>query len=136
MQLTPRILRFIRLLPPSRAAVFAVHSGQVAMNICIQLWPSKATDQFVRHISPPSRRPCFFSPSLAARFLKSVRLSCSSARRPPVVAGVRAAKREREINCPCRSGSWICQENIYFSGYSANHLFWEEAPQFDVHRKI
>lgn len=75
MQLTPRILRFIRLLPPPpHFAAFTQHSGQVAMNICIQLWPSKATGQFVRHISspfpsrscisflPPSSFFLFFSP--------------------------------------------------------------------------
>lgn len=75
MQLTPRILRFIRLLPPPlHFAAFTEHSGQVAMNICIQLWPSKATGQFVRHISPPFPPFLYFLSSFLSFFLFSLAL--------------------------------------------------------------
>lgn len=75
MQLTPRILRFIRLLPPPlHFAAFTEHSGQVAMNICIQLWPSKATGQFVRHISSPFPPFLYFLSSFLSFFLFSLAL--------------------------------------------------------------
>lgn len=70
MRLTPRISRFIGLRNPLRAPLssqrydtFSSHSGQVAMNICIQLRPSKATGQFVWDVSPATRLlPLFLLP--------------------------------------------------------------------------
>lgn len=58
-------------LPPLHFAAFTEHSGQVAMNICIQLWPSKATGQFVRHISSPF---LYFLSSSLSSFLFSLTL--------------------------------------------------------------
>lgn len=70
MRLTPRISRFIGLRNPLRTPLssqrydtFSSHSGQVAMNICIQLRPSKATGQFVWDVSPATRLlPLFLLP--------------------------------------------------------------------------
>lgn len=42
------------------------HSGQVAMNTYVQVWPSKATGQFVRRISSPLSFPFSSRSSLNA----------------------------------------------------------------------